>query len=190
MRLASLLAPAFLLPVALVAQAHSPGDMAGTPHAPSQPSKSLTLAGLQGETRTLSLADLKSMPHVSVTVINGHSPKQETYTGVTVHDLLATVTAPNSANFGPVAMNAPAMLKSSPRLTVILAEGTDHYRIALTLCDTDPACRSGQTIVADTLDGHPLTTDGAFKLILTEDKTPGRWVRNLSTLTEKNLGAM
>ncbi len=73
-------------------------------------------------------------------------------------------------------------------MTVIVARGTDNFRVALTLCDTDPDCRSGQSIVADTVDGKPLTCDGAFKLILTEDKTPGRWVRNLDSLTVKKPG--
>lgn len=147
---------------------------------PSTPSTILTLTGLQGETRTLTPADLKAMPHVSVTVTNGHSRQQESYSGVPVKDLLALVSAkPNEG--------APHV---SPRTVVVLAGATDRFQVVLTLCDTDPGCRSGQAIVADTEDGKPLTRDGAFKLILTEDKAPGRWARNLDSLTEKNLAAM
>ena len=151
------------------------------------PSTTLTVTGLSGD-KTLTVAELSRLPRTTVTVTNAHSGKQERYTGVTVKDLLALV-AP--ARIGPVAgADVPAPTKASTRMMVVIAKGTDNFRVALTLCDTDPACRSGQAIVADSVDGHPLTTDGAFKLILTEDKTPGRWVRNLDTLTVKNLAEL
>ena len=143
-------------------------------------SKTLTLTGLSGETKTLSPDDLKAMPHVSVTVMNGHSHQQEIYSGVAVKDLLAFRTTEPAEGASRV----------SPRTTVVIAGATDRFQVALTLCDTDPGCRSGQAIVADAEDGKPLTGDGAFKLILSEDKMPGRWVRNLNSLTEKNVGTM
>ena len=154
--------------------------MGGMKHEPGQPSKTLTLIGLNGETKTLNADDLKAMPHVTVTVNNGHSHQQETYSGVAVKDLLAMVT------------NKPAggTTRVSPRTTVVIAGATDHFQVVLTLCDTDPGCRSGQAIVADAEDGKPLTADGAFKLILSEDKMPGRWARNLESLVEKNVGVM
>ena len=150
-------------------------------HEAGPPSTTLTLTGLNGEAKALNVAELKAMPHQSVTVTNGHSHKQETYSGVAVKDLLALVSTK--------AVDGGAK-PPSRFLTVIVAGGTDHYRIAIALCDTDPGCRNGQAIVADTVDGQPLAADGAFKLILTEDKMPARWVRNLDTLTEKSLGGM
>ncbi|GAA3768536.1 hypothetical protein GCM10022270_31830 [Terriglobus aquaticus] len=148
-------------------------------HEAGVPSKTLALTGLDGSTRTLSADDLKALPHVSVAVTNGHTHQQETYSGVPVKDLLALVASKPGA--GP---------HVSPRTTVVIAGATDHFQVVLTMCDTDPGCRSGQAIVADAEDGKPLTADGAFKLILTEDKMPGRWTRNLDSLTEKNVGAM
>ena len=68
---------------------------------------------------------------------------------------------------------------------MIVAGATDKFHVVITMCDTNPQCRSGQAIVADTLDGKPLAADGAFKLVLTEDKKPARWARNLSSLTVK-----
>ncbi len=174
---------AALLPAFAAAQMDHGAAMGATKPA-AVPSKSLVVSGFYGQTKTLSPSDLAAMPHVQVTVINGHSHKQETYSGVTVKDLLALVPPAMATVEGPVPK------KISPRTTVILAEGTDKFLVALTLCDTDPGCRSGQAIVADSVDGKPLTTDGAFKLILTEDKMPGRWVRNLDALTEKNVGVM
>ncbi len=154
--------------------------MSGAKREAGPPSKTLTLTGLHGESKTLSTEDVKALPHLTVTVTNGHSHQQETYSGVAVRDLLALVN-------GKPTGDAP---KASPRMTVIIAGATDHFQVALTLCDTDPGCRSGQAIVADAEDGKPLTADGAFKLILTEDKMPGRWARNLDSLTEKNVSSM
>ena len=34
-------------------------------------------------------------------------------------------------------------------MTVVIAGATDNFHVALTLCNTDPGCRSGQAIVAD-----------------------------------------
>ncbi len=155
-------------------------------HEAAAPSTTLTVTGLDGTSKTFSLQQMMTMRQTTVTVTNAHSHAQETYAGVTLKDLLALVAPPKIV---PVTGADTTMKsKSSSRMTVLVAHGTDNFRVALTLCDTDPGCRSGQSIVADTVDGKPLTSDGAFKLILTEDKTPGRWVRNLDTLTVKNLG--
>ena len=170
------------------AQTAHEGAMAPMKHDAGVRSTTLTVTGMDGTVKTLSIAELMAMPQTTATVMNGHTHTQETYGGVAVKDLLALV-AP--AKMVPVVgSNAAMKTKVSPRMTVVVARGTDGFRVALTLCDTDPGCRSGQAIVADTVDGKPLAGDGAFKLILTEDKAPGRWVRNLDALTVKNLGEM
>jgi hypothetical protein len=168
--------------------AHDSGTAATMEHKAATPSTTLTITGLDGTSKTISATEMMAMPQTTVTVTNGHTGKQETYGGVAVKDLLALVAPPKIV---PVAgADATMKTKASPRMTVIVARGTDGFRVAITLCDTDPGCRSGQAIVADTLDGQPLTTEGAFKLILSADKMPGRWVRNLDALTVKNLGSM
>ena len=169
--------------VAPAQTAHDGGTVAPKKQA-ALPSTTLTVTGLS-KGKAFTVAELSRLPRTTVTVTNAHSGRQEIYTGVTVKDLLALV-AP--ARIVPVTgADVPAPTKASTRMMVVIAHGTDNFRVALTLCDTDPACRSGQAIVADSVDGHPLTTDGAFKLILTEDKTPGRWVRNLDALTVRDL---
>lgn len=152
-----------------------PAQMAGMKAAAS-PSDHLTVTGLSGIAKTLTPADFKALPHVSVSVHNAHSNKDETYSGVPVKDLLALV-APAKGE-GP---------KVSTNMTVLVAGATDNFHVALTLCDTNPDCRHGQAIVADSEDGAPLTGDGAFKLILTDDVKPARWARNLQSLTVRGL---
>ena len=43
---------------------------------------------------TLSLTDIKAMPHISVTVHNPHANAEETYSGVRLADLLIKLNAP------------------------------------------------------------------------------------------------
>jgi hypothetical protein len=163
---------ALLLPFTAHAQMAPGMDM----KKPAAPSTSLVLTGLAGKTKTLSVADFKALPHVTVKVHNGHNDKDESYSGVPVKELLTMVE--------PAKGEGP---KVSGNMQVVIAGATDNFHVAITLCDTNPDCRNGQAIVADALDGAPLTTDGAFKLVLTEDKKPARWARNLESLTVKGL---
>ncbi|MEK6397709.1 MAG: hypothetical protein V4734_06465 [Terriglobus sp.] len=144
-------------------------------HKPAaSPSTSLTVTGLSGKVKTLSPAEFKALPHTTVNVHNAHNNKDESYSGVAVKDLLAMVS--------PAKGEGP---KVSANMTLIIAAATDGFQVAVTLCDTNPECRNGQSIVADAQDGAPLTTDGAFKLVLSDDKKPARWARNLQSLTVK-----
>jgi hypothetical protein len=157
-----------LLPCSALAQ------MAGMDMKKAAPSTELVLTGLSGKMKTLTPAEFKALPHVSVKVHNGHADKDESYSGVAVKDLLALVE--------PAKGEGP---KVSGNMIVIVAGATDNFHVAITLCDTNPDCRNGQAIVADAEDGAPIDADGAFKMILTEDKKPARWARNLNSLTVK-----
>lgn len=141
-------------------------------HAPAKRSEMLKLTGLDGKKVSLSPADFAKMPHVTLNVHNGHSDKDETYSGVPVSELLKLVTAAGKP-------------KVSPRMTVLVFSATDNFHVVLTSCDTDPGCHNGQVIVADSMDNKPLEDVGAFKLVVSEDKKPGRWARNLDSITVK-----
>ena len=163
---------ALLLPAA--AAVKTPAQMAAMDMKKSTASTELLLTGIAGKTKTLTPAEMKALPHVTVSVHNAHNNKDESYTGVPLKDLLALVE--------PAKGEGP---KTSANMTIVVAGATDNFHVAITLCDTNPECRNGQAIVADTLDGAPIAADGVFKLVLTEDKKPARWARNLSSLTVK-----
>ena len=168
---------AFLLlgAAAGLAQEHAGMPMA---KAPARPSTSLTVTLLDGVTNSYAPEQFKALPHISVKVHNAHNDQDETYSGVPV-DTLINRAVGNGASHNPQHV--------APNVQVIVAGATDNFRVVITLCDTNPQCRSGQAIVADALNDKPLAADGAFKLILTEDKKPGRWARNLSSLTVKSV---
>lgn len=149
-------------------------DLVAHPHAKAEPSTVLTLTGTDGKVLSLTPAELTAMPHTSVSVFNEHTKADETYTGVALTDLLAKVGVPVGKD-----------LKGKAYRMYVLAEGTDHYTVLYSLDEVDGMAHKGDVIVADTLNGTPLTADGAFKLVSSEDKRPARWVRNLTAITVK-----
>jgi hypothetical protein len=133
---------------------------------PSQPPSSWKIS-LTGDT-------LKSFNHVAIAVHNVHTNADESYSGVPLSDLLARQGVPVGKD-----------LHGKALANYIVATGSDGYKVVLALAEIDPALHPGQVIVADTLNDKPLDKDGPFKLIVTEDKRPARWVRNLVSLEVK-----
>jgi hypothetical protein len=128
------------------------------------------------ENLKLKVADLKSMPRTTVTVHNEHSKADETYAGVRLADVLGKLGAPLGHDLRGVALSG-----------YIVATGSDGYVAVIALAEADPTFHSGEVIVADTMNGQPLDAkSGPFKLVVTEDKRPARWVRNLVSLELKS----
>ena len=120
----------------------------------------------------LSLAEFRALPHVDVKVHNGHTNADETYSGVPLAVLLATVDAPLGEK-----------LRGKALTNYVVATGSDGYSVVLSLAEVDPSFHDGQIVVADARDGQPLTTSGPYQLIVSEDKRPARWVKNLITIS-------
>lgn len=142
--------------------------------AASVPSTSLILTGLSGTEKTLSPTEFRLLSHVTVRVHNAHTNREEIYSGVPVQALLAHLAGTQEEGH-----------TASVNTQVVVAGATDSFNVVITMCDVNPDCRSGQAIVADAMDSADLGKDGAFKLVLTEDKKPARWARNLNSLTVK-----
>src|SRR5580693_4319451 len=121
-------------------------------------------------------AELKAMPRTTLTVHNEHSKADETYTGVRVADLLAKMGAPFGKELRGIALSS-----------YLVAVGFDGYEAVIALAEVDPSFHTGEVIVADTMNGQPLDPkSGPFKLVVTEDKRPARWVRNLVSIELKS----
>jgi hypothetical protein len=134
-------------------------------------STELTIRGLDGKTVNLTSADLAVLQHKTISVYNEHTKANETYSGVALTELLKKVNTP-----------AGEAVRGKLFMTGIVAEGTDHYSVLYALAEVDPSIHTGDVIVADSANGHPLDKDGAFKLVSTEEKRPARWVRNLTRI--------
>ena len=124
----------------------------------------------------LSLAEFRALPHVDVKVHNGHTNTDETYSGVPLVVLLAKVDAPLGEN-----------LRGKALTNYVVVTGSDGYSVLLSLAEVDPMFHDGQIVVADSRDGQPLTTSGPYQLIVSEDKRPARWVRNLISIAVQSI---
>jgi hypothetical protein len=111
-------------------------------------------------------ATLASLPHTSFTVYNEHIKANQTYSGVQLIELLTPLGVaekPHGKEFK----------------SCLVAEGADGYKVVFSVAEVTPDVHDAIVIVADTLDGKPLTQSGPLQLVATGEKRPARWVRNL-----------
>jgi DMSO/TMAO reductase YedYZ molybdopterin-dependent catalytic subunit len=136
-------------------------------------SQELRIGGAVSTPLVLSVADLKKMPRKTLTVLNPHDKKTETYEGVLLEDLLEKAGVPHGED-----LRGPAMAM------YVIAEAEDGYRVVFSLAELDAGILDSDVIVADTLDGAPMTEKvGPFRLVAPHEKRPARWVRMLKTIT-------
>lgn len=167
MRIAIVSGMMLALGMGMMAQEAGMGGMM-MEHKPGIPSTSLTVSfGATAESFTAE--QLAALPHVNVSVVNGHTKKTENYSGVLLSTLLGRVGAPMSPH-------------GKEFLYCVVAEGTDGYRVVYSLAEVSPDVHEGTVIVADTLEGKPIAANGAFQLVATGEKRPARWVRNLKAV--------
>jgi hypothetical protein len=121
---------------------------------------------------TLTAADFKAKAHSTITVHNAHSNEDENYSGVPLSALFAELGAPLGKD-----------LRGAALATYLVATGSDGYRALFALAEIDPSIHPADIVVADSLNGKPLDPQtGPFRLVVTEDKRPARWVRNLVSI--------
>ena len=121
-------------------------------------------------------SELKALPRTTITVHNEHAKAEETYTGVRVSELLIKMGAPLGRDLRGAALSC-----------YVVASGSDGYQAVVALAELDPSFHTGEVIVADTMNGETLDArSGPFKLVVTEDKRPARWVRNLVSIELKS----
>ncbi len=171
-------APAAVLFIPCELFAQQAASATSSPAASSKPASDelRVSAYTKREDLKLKVADLKAMPRTTASVHNEHSKADETYTGVRLADLLAKMEAPLGHDLRGVALSG-----------YIVATGSDGYVAVIALAEADPSFHSGEVIVADTMNGQPFDEkSGPFKLVVTEDKRPARWVRNLVSIELKS----
>jgi len=133
----------------------------------------LRITGAVSTPLVLTVADLKKMPRKTLTVMNAHDKKKETYEGVLLEELLTKAGVPQGEQ-----------LRGASMATYVLAEATDGYRVVFSLAELDSGILESEVIVADTVDGAPLSAQqGPFRLVAPHEKRPARWVRMLKSIT-------
>jgi hypothetical protein len=166
--------------VSLLVVLYIPGEVLAqqAPAASSTPAKDelRISAPAYHEDIMLKVADSKAMPRTTVNVHNEHSKADEIYVGVRLADVLTKMGAPLGKDLRGAALRG-----------YLVATGSDGYAAVIALAEVDPSFHSGEVIVADTMNGQALDAkSGPFKLVVTEDKRPARWVRNLISIELKS----
>jgi hypothetical protein len=127
------------------------------------------------KSQEMTLSELKAMPQKTVSFHNVHTSADETYSGVPLVNLLASLGAPHGKD-----------LHGKGLSEYVVATGSDGYKAVLALAEVDPEFHPGDVIVADAMDGKPLDAkNGPYKLVVTEDKRPARSVHNLVSIEVK-----
>jgi len=168
----SLFVPAVALAVLTPTNLHSqsPTQPSGEMKmgSPSVPSTSLKIT-YAGKSEDWTPATLAALPHTTITVYNEHAKVSQTYSGVPLTTLLTRLGVPEKPHGKDFRL-------------YLVAEGTDGYGVVYSVGEVTPDVRDGTTLVADTLNGKPLTDAGQFQLVTTGEKRPARWVRNLNSI--------
>jgi hypothetical protein len=91
--------------------------------------------------------------------------------GVALEDVLLRAGAPSGE-----------ALRGHAMTTVVRVSASDHYQVVFSLAELDRMLGNEQVILADTQDGHPITKDGPYRIVVPDDKRPARWIRNVATI--------
>jgi hypothetical protein len=111
-------------------------------------------------------AKLAQLPHTTITVHNGHTNADETYSGVLLIQLLTQV-------------GVPERPRGKDLRIYLVAEGRDGYKVVYSLAEVAPDLHEGTVLLADRKDGKPMGENGPMQIICTGEKHPARWVRNV-----------
>jgi DMSO/TMAO reductase YedYZ molybdopterin-dependent catalytic subunit len=133
----------------------------------------LRIGGEVSTPLVLSVADLKKMPRKTLSVVNPHDNKTETYEGVLLEELLKRAGVAQGEK-----------LRGALMATYVIAEAEDGYRVVFSLAELDSGILDSDVIVADTMNGESLAPkQGPFRLVAPHEKRPARWIRMLKSIT-------
>ena len=145
-------------------------SLAGLARAQQATNAALQISGDVPTPLTVTLSDLKGMPRTTVSVSQNGADLM--YEGVLVGELLKRAGAPLGRD-----LSGPAIA------SYVLATGADGYQVVFSLGELDPALTSTDVVVADMLDGKPLSDpQGPFRIVMPHDKRGVRSVRMLQKL--------
>jgi hypothetical protein len=120
---------------------------------------------------TLDRNALAAMPRTSVDTPSIHHEPPAHWQGVTLEDVLQRAGAPTGEQ-----------LRGHGLSTLVRVTASDHYQVVFSLGELDPMLGNEQVLLVDTQDGHPLSKNGPFRLVVPDDKRPARWIHSVTTI--------
>jgi DMSO/TMAO reductase YedYZ molybdopterin-dependent catalytic subunit len=125
---------------------------------------------------TLTASEFSALPR---TTVKPAADQPGSYEGVTIRELLTRAGVPTGE-----ALRGPELAKA------VVVTGADGYRVAFGVAEFDTGFTDRIAILADKRDGAPLAGNAApFQLVLTGEKRPARWVRQVVSVDVISLSA-
>jgi DMSO/TMAO reductase YedYZ molybdopterin-dependent catalytic subunit len=147
-------------------------SITATTAASGHPSTTFQLTGMVVHPGTFALADLQTLPKVTVTITT--SPLgQHTFGGILLYSLLQQA-----------GVITDSTRKNDILRKAVLVTGTDGYSAAIALGEIIPRFANKQVILAYEEDGKQLPqADGFVRLVVPGDAFAGRYVSNVAQVT-------
>jgi len=131
---------------------------------------------IDGKVKVFTLADLKALPQVNITVVDGKTKKDMVWTGPLLSDVAAACGLLDTSDTEHHLMHRYAV-----------AYGTDGYAVVFSYAELLSNFHKGQTIIAIQRDGAPLPdTIGQFALFDSADIKTARRISNLASIEIRN----
>jgi hypothetical protein len=129
-----------------------------------------------GRAQHLDAAALAHMPSVQVHVsfLTEHGAETADYAGATLWSVL---------------QQSGLITSTNPRdreKQAIVVTGRDGYAVVLAMAEIDPAFEGKQIVLADQVDGHPIS-GGELRLVVPSDRRGGRSVRDVVRIEVRNV---
>lgn len=138
---------------------------------------SLTLIGLDGKARTLSVAQLQALPQVEVADSSAETGRL-LFSGPTLRSVVSLVGAPQGHE-----LRGPSMT------IVVVAEASDGYKVVYALAELDEQFGARTAIVALSENGRALSPRyGPFRIAIQGEAHRARWIRQLTVLRLLKVG--
>lgn len=134
---------------------------------------SLTLEVENGRSLKLTTVDIAKLPRRELKA-KDHE-KEASYSGVELREILRLAE-----------VKLGAELRGSLMAAYVVIEAADGYKVVFGIAELDSGFTDKPVILADAKDSKPLTEkDGMWKIIVPDDKRPGRWVRQVTAIRVK-----
>ncbi len=137
----------------------------------SSQAQTITISGEVTKPLTLQAADLKAMPHTSVTA-KERDGNERAYSGIPLIDLLRQAGA-----------TVGSELRGANLTKFVLIKAADGYEVLFALPELDPEFATRTIVLADSVDGAPLAQGvGPYRMVVPGEKKPTRWIRQVKSI--------
>lgn len=119
----------------------------------------------------VSEADWKKLPQTEISG-KARDGNERRFSGVSMEEILKLIEAPSGPSLRGPEMNLAILIKAA-----------DGYQVVFSLAELDPSFRKQSVIIADSVDGQPLTEfEGKRMLVSAGELRHSRWIRQIISI--------